>query len=36
VTDAISLGGLVVVGSAGLALYLRRAANFTIHHAPAE
>ncbi|HJW41214.1 MAG TPA: MFS transporter [Rhizomicrobium sp.] len=36
VTDAISIGGIIVVASAGLAFVGRRASGFTVHHAPAE
>ncbi len=36
VTDAISLGGAVVVASALFAFYLRRSTGFTVQHAPAE
>jgi MFS family permease len=36
VTDAISLGGVVVVASGGLAFFGRRASGFTVRHAPAE
>ena len=36
VTDAISLGGIVVIASAGLAFFMRRASGFAISHQPAE
>jgi len=36
VTNAISIGGIVVILVAGLAFYYRRATGFTIQHAPAE
>jgi hypothetical protein len=36
VTDAISLGGLVVVASAALAFFMRRGSGFTVQPAPAE
>ncbi len=36
VTNAISIGGIIVVASALFAAYYRRATGFTIQHAPAE
>jgi hypothetical protein len=36
VTDAISLGGVVVALSAAVGFYLRRSSGFTLQHAPAE
>ena len=36
VTNAISIGGAIVIASAAAAFYSRRRAGFTIQHAPAE
>ena len=36
VTDAISIGGLIVVGSAGFAFFRRRGGGFVVKHAPAK
>jgi hypothetical protein len=36
VTNAISIGGLVVIAFAAIAFYNRRTTGFTIQHAPAE
>ncbi len=36
VTDAISIGGIIVIASAALAYRNRRSNGFIIQHAPAE
>ncbi len=36
VTDAITIGGLVVIASGALAFFGRRSGGFVITHAPAE
>jgi MFS family permease len=36
VTNAISIGGAIVIASAGIAFYNRRSSGFAIQHAPAE
>jgi MFS-type transporter involved in bile tolerance (Atg22 family) len=36
VTNAISIGGVIVIASAMIAYYNRRTSGFIIQHAPAE